>query len=359
MILLKNDAACMEEVCDKNKRIILYGAGASCKLILQAYYESRLKDHLEFIVDSNDSLNDTECSVNENIKVRVISLRQFIHIYKGKLDDFIMIMTPYHSLHYVQELDEVEELNGLAVYLFSMIVNKTKPGIFSFRSTEKPLIPKIIHYIWIGGGEMPEEDKKNIETWHQFCPDYEIKLWNEENYDFHKNQYAYEAIEQKQYMYATDYARKDILYTYGGIYFDTDVELLKPIDDLLYNEAFIGIEDGGQLNSGSGLGAVPKHPLIKGMRDIYQDISFYDEDGSINYKYNTYYETRYMLQQGYMLKNCCQNINGMVCFPREVFMPEGIIGLWDNYTERTLANHKIDPYDKTERRKILERVAED
>ena len=66
-----------------------------------------------------------------------------------------------------------------------------------------------------------------------------------------------------------------------------------------------------------------------------------------------------MLQQGYMLKNCCQNVNGMVCFPREVFMPEGIIGLWDNYTERTLANHKINPYDKTERRKILERVAKD
>lgn len=356
MVILKDNIASMEELFSMNKRIILYGAGASCKLILQAYYEAGLKEKLEYIVDGNDELDNKECIVNDTTKVKIISLQHFLHSWSGKKADYIMLMTPYSSLSYLKQLDKVKEMDGMTAYIFSMIINKEIPGSFSIRSTEAPLIPRTIHYIWIGDNPMPDEDKRNIESWHRFCPDYEIKLWNEENYDFHQNQYVHEAIESKLYMYATDYARKDILYHYGGIYFDTDVELLRPIDDLLYNEAFIGVEDGGQINSGSGLGAVRYHPVMKEMRDIYRDVSFKEKNGKLNRQYNTYYETGYMLQQGWQLINEYQCIRGMACFLREVFMPEGVIGLPDNYTEKTLANHKINPFDKTERRKVLERL---
>lgn len=356
MLVLKDNVSDMEELFSINKKIILYGAGASCELILQAYYAQGLGDKLAFIVDGNEELDGKECVAAGKIRVEILSLNHFIREWQGRMEQFVMLMTPYHSLGFIPQLDEIRELDGLTTYLFSMIVNKKLPGEFPLRSLEHPVIPKKIHYIWIGDKDLPEEDQRNIEGWRQFCPDYEICLWNEENYDFHGNRYVHEAIMNRQYMYATDYVRKDILYRYGGIYFDTDVELMGPIDDLLYNEAFIGIEDGAQLNSGSGLGAVAGHPLMRALRDIYEEIVFIDENGRPNYHYNTYYETKYMLNRGFQLRNAYQNIDGVICFPREVLMPEGVVGLRDTYTERTLANHKINPYDKTERRKLLERA---
>lgn len=356
MLALKDNVADLQQLLAMDKNMILYGAGASCELILQAYYEQGLGERLSFIVDGNEELDGKECVVSEKIRVKILSLHHFIREWQGRMEQFVMLMTPYHSLAYIPQLDEIEELEGLSTYLFSMIVNKKMPEAFPFRSLDRPVIPKKIHYIWIGGNALPEEDRRNIESWRRFCPDYEICLWNEDNYDFQGNRYVREAVANRQYMYATDYVRKDILYRYGGIYLDTDVELLAPIDDLLYNEAFIGIEDGGQLNSGSGLGAVAGHPLMKELRDLYEDISFIDENGTPNYHYNTYYETKFMLERGFQLRNVYQKVDGMICFPREVFMPEGVVGLWDTYTERTLANHKINPYDKTDRRNLLKRA---
>lgn len=356
MLVLKDNVSDMEELFSMNKKIILYGAGASCELILQAYYEQGLGDKIAFIVDGNEELDGKECVAAGKIRVKILSLNHFIRKWQGGMEQFVMLMTPYHSLAFIPQLDEIKELDGLIIYLFSMIVNKKMPEVFPLRSLDQAAIPKKLHYIWIGDKELPEEDQRNIESWYRFCPDYEICLWNEENYDFHGNRYVHEAIMNRQYMYATDYVRKDILYRFGGIYLDTDVELLAPLDDLLYNEAFIGIDDGAQLNSGSGFGAVAGHPLMRELRDIYEGITFIDENGRPNYHYNTYYETKYMLNRGFRLQNVYQNMDGVICFPREVLMPEGVVGLRDTYTERTLANHKINPYDKTERRKLLERA---
>lgn len=358
MVNLKNDMDALDKLITSGKKIVLYGAGASCRLILKAYYENVLKGCVPFIVDGNEALDHTYLEISENEKIPVISLREFVQKYENIKDQFVLLMTPYHSLSIVKQLDRYEALDHVEVYLFSLIVNQKMPAPFSLSGGSKALIPKIIHYIWFGEKQIPEEDRKNIESWRKFCPDYEIRLWTEENYDCSKNRYCYEALKNKQYMYATDYARKDILYQYGGIYLDTDVELCCSLDKLLYNHAFIGIEDGGQINSGSGLGAMPHHPMIKKMMDLYQDEYFVKPDGSFNYKFNTYYETNLFLDCGFQLKNEYQKINDMVCFPREVLMPESVIGLYDTYTERTVSNHKINPYDKTERRLTLVRCTD-
>ena len=92
------------------------------------------------------------------------------------------------------------------------------------------MIPKIIHYCWIGGTPLPEIAKKCIESWKKCCPDYEIREWNESNYDFTQNVYMKEAYEVKKWGFVPDYARLDIIYRYGGFYLDTDVELLKSLD---------------------------------------------------------------------------------------------------------------------------------
>lgn len=359
MLNMRNDADSMQQLLALPKKIVLYGAGASARLILQAFYHRGLKERLAFIIDKNESLDNTWCEAPGGIKAGVISREHFIRRYGALIKEkFVILITPFGAMWIVDELDKIGELDGVDAYIYALMTQKKLPEPFSLRSLSKPLIPKRIHYIWVGENPMPQEDLKNIESWKKFCPDYEIIKWNERNYDFYKNSYTREALEQKRYMYATDYVRKDILYQYGGVYLDTDVELLGPLDDLLYNEAFIGIEDGGQLNSGSGLGGVAGHPAILGMMEVYENMRFALPDGSCNLKYNTFYETSYMLERGYALENRYQKVAGMICLPKEVLMPESVVGLYDTYTENTISTHKINPYDKTGVRKVLKRICE-
>ena len=97
-------------------------------------------------------------------------------------------------------------------------------------------IPKVIHYCWFGKGEMPKIAKKCIKSWEKYCPDYEIICHNEDNFDLSQNRYMREAYEAKKWAFVSDFARLKIIYDHGGIYLDTDVELIKPIDDLLENK---------------------------------------------------------------------------------------------------------------------------
>ena len=104
------------------------------------------------------------------------------------------------------------------------------------------MIPKIIHYCWFGGNELPEESKRYIESWKRYCPDYQIIKWSEENFDVNSVPYTKEAYEEKKWAFITDYVRLKVLYESGGIYMDTDVEVIKPLDDLLTEPGFSGFE---------------------------------------------------------------------------------------------------------------------
>ena len=115
------------------------------------------------------------------------------------------------------------------------------------------MIPKIIHYCWFGGKEMPELMQKCIASWKQHLPDYELHLWNEQNFDLDRFPYAREAYDNKKYAFVSDVARLWALKEYGGIYLDTDVEVLRPLDDFLHLPAFMGYEDGKLLNPAMGI----------------------------------------------------------------------------------------------------------
>ncbi len=136
------------------------------------------------------------------------------------------------------------------------------------------MIPKVIHYCWFGRGPLPDLAKKCINSWKKYCPDYEIVEWNEDNYDINKNQYMKEAYEAKKWAFVSDYARLDIIYSYGGIYLDLDVELLKPLDDLLCLSGFFGTEQTGYINTGIGFGSEKSNKLVQMMLEEYSNISF-------------------------------------------------------------------------------------
>ena len=156
-------------------------------------------------------------------------------------------------------------------------------------------IPKIIHYCWVGGKPKPQSVLYCIESWKRCCPDYEIREWNESNYDFTKNEYMRQAYEAKKWGFVPDYARLDIIYEYGGIYLDTDVEMLRSPDELLGQDGFMGFENTGDgeyfVNCGHGFGAVPHHEVIRKARDLYNVLSFLNEDGTPNL-FTSFYNTK-------------------------------------------------------------------
>lgn len=137
------------------------------------------------------------------------------------------------------------------------------------------MIPKIIHYCWFGRNPLPESAKKCIDSWRKFLPDYEIKEWNEDNFDINISAYTKEAYRLKKYAFVSDYARIWILYHHGGIYFDTDVEVISPnINSIISKGPFLGREkgeDGTDSNIAFGLGmsATPKMDFLGLLLETY------------------------------------------------------------------------------------------
>lgn len=143
------------------------------------------------------------------------------------------------------------------------------------------MIPKKIHYCWFGGNPKPRLAQKCIKSWKRFCPDYEIKEWNEDNYDISQAPlYVRQAYEAKKWAFVTDYVRLDVVFREGGIYLDTDVEIIRSPDFLLENHAYFGFEVPERVNTGLGFGAEIAAPVVKKMQEIYGDIPFLLKDGS-------------------------------------------------------------------------------
>lgn len=204
-------------------------------------------------------------------------------------------------------------------------------------------IPKIIHYCWFGGNPLPDLAQKCIASWKNFCPDYEIKEWNENNYDVRKIPYISQAYDAKKYAFVSDYARLDIIYKYGGIYLDTDVELLKSLDILLELQGFAGFDHGKHCAFGLGFGAIPKLPIIKELRDDYDNITFLrKENGEFNETPCPVFQTEILLKKGLKLNNSMQKIAGLTIFPAEYFDPKDFYSGKIHLTENTCSIHHYD-----------------
>lgn len=205
------------------------------------------------------------------------------------------------------------------------------------------MIPKIIHYCWVGNSPKPESVLFCIESWKKYCPDYEIIEWNESNYDFTKNTYMKQAYEAKKWGFVPDYARLDIVYQYGGIYLDTDVEMIRNFDELLTNQGFFGFEDTGEgdyfVACGLGFGAEKGNPLVKKLRDYYDGISFVNEDASLNLMPAPRHNALIFNKEGVIMNNSLQVIEGNVFYPAEYFCPKIFKTGKTKLTEHTLSIH--------------------
>ena len=191
-------------------------------------------------------------------------------------------------------------------------------------------IPKIIHYVWCGKENLPPNFSQFLESWKKFCPDYEIKLWNENNFDFSKSPYAMEAYEKRKFGFVADYIRVKVLHEYGGFYFDTDIELIKPIDDLLNNDFVVSFENDVHLES-AVLGSVPNHPFLKRMIEFYEKAHFLKPNGKPDLTPNTPIITNFLMRYYNLIpKNQEQTLN-----------------CEDDYTIKVLDKHAFAPINYT------------
>lgn len=194
------------------------------------------------------------------------------------------------------------------------------------------MIPKIIHYCWFGRGPLPELAQKCIASWKKYLPDYEIKEWNEDNFDVNIIPYTAEAYQAKKYAFVSDYARFWILYKYGGIYFDTDVEVIRPIDDIVERGNFMGFETDPKLqlkedaseasvNPGLGMGVAPGLGLIKKMLDFYEGKHFKFIPDGIGQLTIVHIATEVLNQAGLKQQPGIQLVNDVWIYPTEYFCP--------------------------------------
>ena len=217
------------------------------------------------------------------------------------------------------------------------------------------MIPKIIHYCWFGGNPLPPLAEKCIASWKKFFPDYEIKEWNESNFDVNAILYTKEAYEAKKYAFVSDYARFKILYEEGGLYFDTDVEIIAPLDDIIERGPFMGREKfkyGLGVNPGLGLGVTPSHNLYKELIDLYQPLHFIRKDGTQNLKTVVQYTSELLANYGLRNTKEIQHVAGIYIYPSEYFSPKDMTSEKITITNNTRTIHHYMASWGTKRPKI-------
>ena len=201
------------------------------------------------------------------------------------------------------------------------------------------MIPKTIHYCWFGGKPKPKSVQRCIGSWRKFCPDYEVKEWNEGNFDVYVLPYTRDAYQAGKYAFVSDVARFQVLYQEGGVYFDTDVEVIRPIDDLVERGAFMGWEKAdasGNMHVAPGLGlAAPKHfPFYKEVLDGFASLPYYLENGQWNPYTMIPLVTDLLKQKGLRVDGTFQNVNVINIYPADYLCPmdslTGKIELTDN-----------------------------
>ncbi len=312
----------------KNRKCICFGAGR--KLDETCRDIPWLTEKIAYITDNNPKLHGTDREIKGYVK----------KIYPPTILDTedttnaLLIMTSSYKAEIIGQLDKDERLKDLSYCevepFLDVIAWAAKRPPKGYRKNEKMVIPKKIHYIWFSGRPIPTLLQKNIDAWKELCSDYEICCWNEKNYDITKNPYMNKAYQKGKWSFVSDYARLDIIYEHGGIYLDTDVEMIRRPDELLYNDAFIGFERLSTVNTGAGFGAAKGFALVKEMRDFYDNIEFIDSDNPNDMVLCPIYETAVLKRHGLVLDGNFQVVDGMSVYPVMYFNAKSL------YTDRRM-----------------------
>lgn len=320
------------------KKVACYGIGSIFYNFVNNYPQYPWSKEIEFLVDSNPEKtgeqillwNRNYCILNRDA------------LLSEDASNLVIFVTCGFFTELVEQLNEIPKLDQTECYIYDFMLGWEQSGEISIRQKEKAMIPPVIHYCWFGGNEMQDLHKRCLESWHKFCPDYKIVEWNEGNCDISENLYAKQAYEKKKYGFVPDYFRLKIIYEHGGIYLDTDVELVNSLDDLRWNEAYCGMERPGVAALGLGFGAMANHPAIWKMLERYQTMRFVRDDGTLDETASPIWQTMDLMNMGMRYGNCLQKAAGMTIYPVEVLSPKNVGTRELNLTEYSYSIHHFD-----------------
>ncbi len=315
MINLKNCTVKEFIRMTEHKQVVCFCAGQK---LLEFCERFQLEDKIIYAVDNFKGGQKLHIG---NGDIPVISMEQL----DCRCKECVCIITSMgFADEIILQLDQLPVCDGMNVYVYELLEEERNE--IEWEDDQPQVIPKKIHYFWFGKNNIPKLFRENIDTWKKYCPDYEIIQWNDDNYDVTKNEYMHQAYEKEKWGFVPDYARLDVVNTYGGIYLDTDVRVMKSFDPLLQYDFFCGFENAGNINFGHGFGAKKHHPIIQEMMHEYEKISFTNEDGSMNTTASPFYQTAVLKKYGLEKNGLMQQWQRDLVLPSEYFSPVNEFG---------------------------------
>ncbi|MDO4188235.1 MAG: glycosyltransferase [Lachnospiraceae bacterium] len=304
----------------KTKEIICWGSGKHFKNITYPFLcKSGLIERLGGFLDTTGSG-----------KV-VLDGRQYDRIKKSDLYSknaenlvILIAVTGYREIQsqlsadpYFSSITAIPSIYLESLYEDLMMLSVIKPEP-NYRKNSKPVIPKIIHTFWFSKEELPSKYRECLKSWKKYASDFEIKIWNLDSYKPEKCLFFEQAIEDKNWAFASDYARVDVLRRYGGVYMDLDVEMLRPIYDLIYNDAYMSFESLTRIECGSGMGAKAGNKIIDEICKSYENRPYYKADGSWDNSTCPVRYTEIIEKHGLKKDGCFQFVEDITIYPFEV-----------------------------------------
>ena len=286
-----------ERTIKQEKQIILYGAGVIGQIAAPYWLgQYQLDERVLCYVDADIHKHGMRIQLSSR-SVPVLPLKM-LEENRGR---YVLLITASAFESVLSNLKQLEGTADTEVYFLPVMLLDIANCLEEsgpVKVCKQQVIPKRIHYCWFSGKPIPDKLQRCIDSWKRYCPEYELVRWDESNYDIHQNQYMEQAYSCQKWGFVPDIARLDLLYRYGGIYLDTDVELLRPLDELLYQPAFCGVEKWGTVNFGGCSGAQAGNPIIKEILDFRKDEPFLHADGTLNQTVCGYYETLPLIKRG-------------------------------------------------------------
>lgn len=321
----------------REKELYCFGSGYQAEWLAEEMTGVAVAEQIIAFID-NDRNKEGTLKELDHCNIPIISFQTFL---ERKTDRTVVLVTSMYFADIINQMDGEERLNGMVCYADFLLENRSENSEHKelFVRTKEQVIPKVIHYCWFGKSPIPKEYEAYMDSWRRYCPEYEILRWDEHNYDISKNKFMRQAWDCKKWAFVSDYARLDIVYENGGIYLDTDVELIQNLDPLLYNNMYCGFEQGNLVSTGLGFGAVRGFDHLKKMRDCYADVDFINQDGSFNEKTCPIYNTEYLVGLGMKRNGRTQNVDGITVYSRETLAPESFSGWRTDFTKNTYSVH--------------------
>lgn len=347
----------------KSKKMVCFGAGKMLRKFLDEYEQFAFEKKIALIIDNDEEKNNTKINIKSQ-KIDIVSVKKFCTSYSVR--DFIILITCADFVSVYEQLQQIDKVKDVECCILKFVESMTherdeKKRYYpeNLRLYDSSQIPKVIHYCWFGRTEIPEQNKVWMASWKKYCPDYEVIEWNEDNYDVTQNEYMYEAYKAQKWGFVPDYARLDIIYRYGGIYLDTDVEVIKNLDDLLYQDAFAGVDYSKRICLGLGFGARPGVSLIKALMDEYNERSLYFPDGSINIMDAPTLQVPFFQALGYVNNGEYQRIGNLSVYPEKILSGKcNVTGKIDPTDNTFLIHHYDGSWTSEEKKERVKKVQE-